>query len=426
MMFFYHFLWTFPLCFLLMAALFSGRKRLRERLALILPEPLRDKGNLWVHALSVGEVLSAVPLVEALKTAFPHREIVLSVTTRSGMALAQKELSDRVGCIITMPMDAWWCVRRIIRFVRPSVFILVETDLWPGLLDFLKQNGVPSLLVNGRISPRTLKSYQKAPAVVRRMFAPLKYCLMQTDLDRDRLLQLGLDRRQISTTGNMKFDRDMPPLDREEKESLLLMLGLNREMQVWVAGSTHEGEEEVVLKVFRDLRQHYPLLRLIIAPRNVARSRPISRMAEAEGLAVALRTRVLKKGAPYDVLILDTVGELGRIYGLGSVAFLGGSLVPIGGHNLLEPAHYGIPVLFGPHTHNFEFMSESIQNAGGALRVQSGVELHDALKRLLSDAGLRRQMGEKAKAFVAENRGALKRVVNHVARSMAPTEPFHG
>jgi len=422
----YHFLWTFPLAFLLMAALFRGEKRLRERLALNLPKRYPNKESLWVHALSVGEVLSAVPLVEKLKTAFPHNEIVLSVTTQSGMALAQEKMFGRVDCIITMPMDAWWCARRIIRYVRPSVFILVETDLWPGLLDFLKRSGVPSLLVNGRISPRTLKSYQKAPFVIRRMFAPLKYCLMQTDLDRDRLLQLGLDRKKIITTGNIKFDRDMPTLDSKEMESLLLMLGLNREMQVWVAGSTHEGEEEVLLKVFQDLQKDFPLLRLIIAPRNVARSREISTMAGTKGFVAAMRTDISKKSRPYDVLVLDTVGELGRIYGLGRVAFVGGSFVPIGGHNLLEPAHYGIPALFGPHTHNFEFMSESIQNAGGALRVQNGTELYDAMKRLLSDTELCREMGDKAKTFVSENRGALKRVVDHIARNMAKVEPFHG
>ncbi len=417
-MFFYHFLWTFPLCFLLMAASFSRRKRLRERLALALPEPLPDNGNLWVHALSVGEVLSAVPLVEQLKISFPHKEIVLSVTTRSGMALAQEKFSGRVSRIITMPLDAWWCVRRVIHYVRPSVFILVETDLWPGLLDFLKQKGVSSLLVNGRISPRTLKSYQKAPVVIRRMFAPLNYCLMQTDLDRDRLLQLGLERKKVITTGNIKFDRDMAALDAEEKERLLGMLGLNGKIRVWVAGSTHEGEEELLLNVFQDLRKDYPLLRLIIAPRNVVRSREISNMAGKMGLTVVLRTAISKNSPSYDVLILDTVGELGRIYGLGSVAFVGGSFAPIGGHNLLEPAGYGIPVVFGPHTHNFEFMSESMLKTGGALRVQNGTELCDAMKRIFSDTELALQMGARAKAFVAENRGALNRVGDYVARNL--------
>jgi len=418
MMILYHFLWTFPLCFLLMGASFSGNKRLKERLALNLPERLPKNGNLWVHALSVGEVLSAIPLLEQLKVAFPEKDIVFSVTTKSGLALAKEKLSGQVACIMTLPVDAWWCMGRVINQVNPSVFILVETDLWPGLLSLLKQRGVRSLLVNGRISPRTLKSYQKAPAFIRRMFAPLEYCLMQTDLDRDRLLQLGMDRKKVITTGNIKFDREMVTMAADEKKRWLETLGLKPEMQVWVAGSTHEGEESVMLRVFQDLKRKFPLLRLVIAPRDVGRSREISEMISTQGMAVAQRTTVSKKSPSYDVLVLDTVGELGQVYALGSVAFVGGSFVPIGGHNLLEPAAFGVPVLFGPHTHNFEFMSESILGSGGALRVQDGTELHDAMKRLLSDTGLRSRMGARANAFVVENRGALKRVVGYVAKKI--------
>lgn len=405
--------------FLLSAAAFSGSRRLRERMALDLPKLLPKQGNIWVHALSVGEVLSAIPLLEELKAAFPEKEIFFSVTTKSGMALANEKVAGRVACVMTLPVDAWWCVRRVINFVRPSVFILVETDLWPGLLDFLKQKGVKSLLVNGRISPRTLKSYQKAPALARRMFAPLNYCLMQTDLDRDRLLQLGMDRKKVLTLGNIKFDREMARIGSGEKKHLLEMLGLDSKMPIWVAGSTHQGEEGVLLRVFQDLKQDFPLLRLVIAPRDVGRSREISSLVSAQVMRAALRTAVSKKSRPFDVLILNTVGELGRVYGLCSVAFVGGSLVPIGGHNLLEPADFGIPVLFGPHTHNFEVMSESILKAGGAQRVQDGPELYDAMKRLLSDAELCRRMGERAKWFVAENRGALNRVVGYIAGSIS-------
>ncbi|MBW2708315.1 MAG: 3-deoxy-D-manno-octulosonic acid transferase [Deltaproteobacteria bacterium] len=414
MMFLYHFMWAFPLFFLVTVASFSGSKRLRERLSLDLPKGLPKKGNLWVHALSVGEVLSAVPLVAKLKGAFPEKDIVLSVTTRSGMALASEKFSGQVACIMTLPLDAWWCTRRMINCVRPSVFILVETDLWPGLLGFLKQKGVRSLLVNGRISPRTLKSYKKAPGVVRRMFAPLAYCLMQTDLDRDRLLQLGMAREKVITTGNIKFDREMFTMDAHKKGEWLETLGLKPEMQLWVAGSTHEGEEIVLLRVFQDLKREFPLLRLIVAPRDVGRSYEISRMIRNQGMAVALRTTVSKKSHPYDVLVLDTVGELGYVYGLGSTAFVGGSFVPIGGHNLLEPAHWGIPVLFGPHTHNFELMSESILKTGGGFRVQDGAELYDVMERLLSDSALRERMGGRAKSFVVENRGALERVMGYI------------
>ncbi len=390
-----------------------------------MPERLPNKGNLWVHALSVGEVLSAIPLLEQLKVAFPEKAIVFSVTTRSGLALAKEKLSGRVACIMSLPVDAWWCMQRALNHVNPCAFILVETDLWPGLLDLLKRKGVGCLLVNGRISPRTLTSYLKAPAVIRRMFAPLKYCLMQTDLDRDRLLQLGMDPKKVITTGNIKFDRETVAMDVDEKRSWLETLGLKWETPIWVAGSTHEGEETVLLRVFEDLKRKFPHLRLLIAPRDVGRSGEISEMISSQGMAVALRTTVSKKSPPYDVLVLDTVGELGRVYALCSVAFVGGSFVPIGGHNMLEPAAFGVPVLFGPHTHNFEFMSESILKSGGALRVQDAGELHDAMKRLLRDSEMAGRMGDRGKAFVVENRGALKRVVGYVARNM-PAEYDRG
>ena len=413
----YHFLWTLPLVFLVMAAFILGSRRLNERLALRLPKRLPKKGNLWVHALSVGEVISAIPLVDRLKKAFPEKDIVFSVTTRSGMAVATEKLSGQVACIMTFPLDAWWCVRRMVHYVNPSVFILVETDLWPALPVFLKQKGVRSLLVNGRISPRTLKSYQKAPAVVRRMFAPLT-CLMQSHLDRDRLLQVGVDGKKVVTVGNIKFDREMPALDAGDKGRWLEMLGLNPEMQIWVAGSTHEGEEAVLLKVFQKLQPNFPLLRLVIAPRDVGRSREISSLISTRGMTAILRTAVSKGCRSRDILVLDTVGELGHVYGLGCVSFVGGSFVPIGGHNLLEPAAFGIPVLFGPHTHNFEFMSESILKVGGGFRIQDEDELLETMTFLLSDARLRMGMGSRAKAFVAENRGALDRVMGYVAQNM--------
>ena len=419
MMIFYHFLWTFPLVFLLMAAFFSGNKRLGERLALKLPKRLPKKGNLWVHALSVGEVISAIPLVERLKTTFPEKDIVFSVTTKSGMVVATEKLSGRVSCIMTLPVDAWWCVRRMVNHVGPSVFILVETDLWPALLYFLKQGGIRSLLVNGRISPRTLKSYKKAPALVRGLFAPLAYCLMQTDLDRDRLLQVGVTPKKVINTGNIKFDREMKTMDAVEKGHWLETLGLKPEMQIWVAGSTHEGEEAVLLKVFQKLQPRFPLLRLILAPRDVSRAGEIRKLINTRGMSSILRTKASKNRRPYDVLVLDTVGELGHIYGLGSVAFVGGSLVPIGGHNLLEPAAFGIPVLFGPHTHNFEFMSESILNVGGGVRVQNAGELLETMSLFLSDPDFRMGMGDSAKAFVTGNRGALGRVVGYIYENIA-------
>jgi 3-deoxy-D-manno-octulosonic-acid transferase len=204
----------------------------------------------------------------------------------------------------------------------------------------------------------------------------VKYCLMQTELDRDRLLQLRMDPKKVITVGNIKFDRNADSWTQKEREHWLKMLGLSPECRSgWRAAPT-KVKRTVLLEVFRDLKKAFPRLRLVIAPRDVARSREISIMAlSGRGFTAALRTTVSKRADPYDVLVLDTVGELGRIYGLGHVAFVGGSFAPIGGHNLLEPAGFGIPVLFGPHTHNFELMSESILNDRRGVPGSNGVEL---------------------------------------------------
>ena len=414
MMFLYHLFWTWGLLFIMPWALLFGSRRLRERLGLCFPEDLPKKGNIWIHALSVGEVLSAIPLVDAVRKAFPNKDIVFSVTTRSGMAVAKEKLYGRVTKIVYLPVDAWWCVNRAVRYANPAIFILVETDVWPALLSRLRKKKVPSLLVNGRISPRTLKSYLRAPFVVRRIFASFEACLMQTPLDRERLLKTGLSPEKVITVGNMKFDHHVAPMDDAEKNRWLETLGFTSHMQVWVSGSTHEGEEETLMKVFRKLKPDYSRLRLVVAPRKVERSPEILEMALKEGLSAGLKSEISDKKDTFDVVILNTLGELGRIFGLASIAFVGGSLVPIGGHNILEPAAFGVPVLLGPHTHNFEIMSEAILSAGGGFRVQDAEALETSISRLLENEALRLDMGETAKAFVLANQGALNRIMGYV------------
>lgn len=430
-MFLYHFLWTICLIFCLPVIWILEKRHLdsrgslglvertRERFALRLPQTLPAKGNIWVHALSVGEVVSAIPLVDSLRIEFPDKEIVFTVTTVTGMAIAREKLDAKVKAVLTMPVDAWWSVQRIVNFVKPSVFILIETDIWPALLCSLKRKGIRSILVNGRISPRTFRSYARVPFFTRKMFDPLELCLMQSDLDRERLLQVGLNKEKVITVGNIKFDRDIAIMSSEERQDWFDILALEPSAPLWVAGSTHPGEEEILLNVFERLRGLFPRLRLILAPRDPGRSDEIVTMTNGMGLKGILRTGVSENSDVYDVLVLNTIGELGSVYGLGSVSFVGGSLVPVGGHNLLEPASCGNVVLFGPHTRNFVSMSEALIEAGGGWRVRDGNELHEAMKALLEDAEMRARMGGLAKAFVENNRGALKRVVDYVRGSIA-------
>jgi len=371
----------------------------------------------------VGEVISAIPLVERLKEEFPERRVVVTAATAAGLAVAGEKLGSRVHRILPMPVDAWWAIRRLVDLVRPSIYILVETDIWPGLLALLKQRGIKSILVNGRISPRTFRAYRRGPFLIRKLFDPLWACLMQSDLDRERLLSIGIDKKKIIATGNIKFDRQIAPMGREERGWRQQTLGLQPEDSVWVAGSTHRGEEEVIFEVFEELKSSFPRLRLIVAPRDTGRTAEVAAMARDRGLRPVFKTRIsnrkdLKKRVDEDLIILDTMGELDRIYGIGTVSFVGGSLVPIGGHNLLEPAAFGIPVLFGPYIHNFAAMSEALVEAGGGRQVVNGRELAAALRAFLRDEAMRGRAGAKASAFVEKNQGATERVLWHVKQCM--------
>jgi len=413
-MFIYHILWTLIgiLCVPLLP--FQKARRLRARLSPRLGNRPPRPGCLWVHALSVGEVLSAVPLVKALARSFPDRDLVMTVTTIQGRSIADRELHGDVARILPMPLDFWPASHRLVRFLMPAAFILVETDLWPGLTRLMRRRKIPVVVVNGRISPRTARRYEAARVVSRFLLAGPTRWFMQSELDAERLTQAGVPAHRVEVTGNIKFDSVRQPMGSTEREGLLGALGLERGRPVWVAGSTHPGEEDVVLDAFERLVRRFPTLCLLLAPRRVERADQVARAAESRGFRTALRSTggMLRPDTP--VMILDTLGELGRFYGLGTVAFVGGSLVPVGGHNLLEPARFGLPVLFGPHMHNFSDMSRMLLDAGGGRQVDGVDSLERAMVDLLESTEKAAHMGRCAHAFVQANSGALARVVTGI------------
>ena len=414
----YHLVWTAVLVVCLVPAFLFRNERLLARLSVRLPPRGAGGGTLWVHALSVGEVISAIPLVRKLASDLPDYPVVVTVTTAKGMEIARKELEGQVSGLFTMPIDAWWCMRRMVGRIDPRAFVLVETDIWPGLIGRLRGLGVPRILVNGRVSPRTFRSYRRFPAAARMLFRDLDTCLVQSDLDRSRLLGVGVSPGKVITTGNIKFDREWTPMSAGERDTWVELFRLEPGEPVWVAGSTHEGEDEIVLRVFKELRVPFPTLRLIIAPRNVGKAPELIDRARAMGLAASLRSSPAAGRKVGEAVVLDTMGELGRMYGLATVSFVGGSLVPVGGHNLLEPASFGCPVVFGPHMHNFVLMSETLVESGGGRQVEGSEELLRALKELLEDHALRSRMGRSALEFVMANRGALDKVVSCVCRGV--------
>ncbi|MBU2621336.1 MAG: 3-deoxy-D-manno-octulosonic acid transferase, partial [Proteobacteria bacterium] len=356
----YHILWTVIIICCSPLILFLagiGNNRIKERFALSLPKDRDEKQRIWIHALSVGEVISAIPLIEAIQLKYPGKEMVFTVTTTKGLEIARKEIGDRV-MLLPMPLDFWWSIRRIVRHINPSFFLLVETDIWPALITYLSDKKIKCFLVNGRISPRTYKSYKKFSFFIKPVLNRFTLCLMQSELDAKRLIEAGIDPGRIITTGNIKFDREWQPMHKEERDTWLNKLALDPDDDIWVAGSIHKDEDQIILNVFSRLATDFPALRLILAPRNIEESDKILKTAQVMGLKSILKTDLHGGLIPYKVLVLNTIGELSRIYGLGKFGFVGGSMVPLGGHNILEPASFGCPVLFGPHMHNFVLMSE--------------------------------------------------------------------
>lgn len=413
----YHALWTLAALMLTPVLPLPRSARLRSRVAPRLRFPRPRPGCVWVHALSVGEVLSAVPLVRELVRRCPHRDVVVSVTTVQGMDVARKELGTLVPVLLPMPLDFWGAYRRLCRFLRPGIFVLVETDLWPGLIRHLGRKGVPTVVVNGRVSPRTHRGYQRLGPLARYVLKEPVLWLMQSEHDRERLEDSGVDPERIRVTGNIKFDRDRRPMESEERRAVASALGLSAfDGPVWVAGSTHPGEEEILLEVFARLVPRFPSFRLVVAPRRVERAEEVRGRAEALHLSVALRSGPDEAKARSTVVVLDTLGELERVYGLASISFVGGSLVPIGGHNLLEPGGFGRPVLFGPHMHNFKELSERLLATGGGVCVRNGRELEQTLAQLLSEPKEAEEMGQRARTFVESNCGAVERVWTQLNR----------
>ena len=434
MLIFYHLLATLILIVSLPAYLLMNKGRLKERLGLNLPnlgesgvgKPARFRvpefgnsrcdsgaGRLWVHALSVGEVLSAIPLLEALRNRYPSREIVLSVKTATGLEVARDRLEGKVNYLLPMPLDFWWSVRRIIKNIKPTIFIMVETDIWPCLISSLRRGGVKTILVNGRVSPRTGKSYVRWRFLIKRMLRTLELFLMQTELDRYRLIRGGISPDKVKVTGNIKFDGKWRPLKDKERNRWLQLLNLKNGL-IWVVGSTHHPEEKIIFNVFGRLIKSFPDLSLIIGPREAHRFDEVYYFARDLGFRAIKKTELPSDPPatpPNNVFILNTLGELGRVYGLADVAFVGGSLASIGGHNLLEPASFGVPVLFGPCTYNFATMSQLMIKCEGGKMVADESELFHVMVELLGQKSKREQIGKRAEEFVKQNQGALDRVM---------------
>lgn len=364
---------------------------------------------IWLHAVSVGETRAAVPLVQALLARYPDHRILLTHATPTGRATGESLFGERV-LRAYLPYDYRFAVRRFVRHYRPVIGLLMETEIWPNLIDACHARAIPLLLVNARLSARSARRYGWLAALVRVSLGKLAAVLAQTRADAQRLGQLGA--QQVEVAGNLKFDCDPPPAQLQAGERLRAQLGSAR--PVFVAGSTREGEEALVLDALE--RVALPNLLTLIVPRHPQRFDEVVTLLEQRGIAYQRRSAGQPVAAQTAVLLGDSMGELFAYYRAADVAFVGGSLLPFGGQNLIEATAVGCPVLIGPHTWNFADVARQAIACGAAQRVEDVAELAQALKDLLDAPLRRRQMSEAALAFSRAHRGAVQRLMQTIGR----------
>jgi len=376
---------------------------------------LRGGEVLWVHAVSVGEVIAALPLIRELRRRRPEAKIVLTTVTATGNRIARAQAKE-ADVVLFFPFDLQPVVGRAIRLIRPALFLLVETEIWPNCVHTLARKRVPIVVVNGRISERSFQGYRRIRFLMKRVLSDITLFSMQTEEDARRIIALGAPPERVRMNGNIKFDLAAPPSTPEATEQMREDFSLSRTGPIFLAGSTHPGEEETIIGIYGRLRSSQPDLLLILAPRHPERSPEVAELLRRAGLDFGRRSR---KEGKSPVLLLDTVGELARLYEIADVAFVGGSLAPHGGHNILEPALYGIPVLFGPHMENFPEIARIMKERGGGIECADASTLEETVKKLINDPEKRETIGRAGRTVIEENRGALEKTLKLIDRLIA-------
>lgn len=377
------------------------------------PRPVQpSRRPIWIHALSVGEVLSAGSLIENVRRAIGDRPLYLSVSTLSAFAIATERFSRFCDGLFYFPYDVAFSVRRCLDRVEPALFVLVETDIWPGFIAELRRRRIPCLLVNGRLSRESFRTYRFLRALFEPAFNTFHWVYPQSPGEAERFLALGLEPARLRSTGNLKFDVVLSIPEEEALAALRQELNIAPDSRVLIAGSTHPGEEEMIRTVFSRLRAGFPSLRLILVPRRPERGVEVQNVFRNDGVEVSLLSQ--PKDPPSVVVVVDRMGYLSRLYALADIAVVGGSFVPKGGQNPIEPAACGKPVLFGPDMHDFPDVSRWLLEARGALQVRNGEELYTECHRLLADPQQARAMGDRARSVVTENQGTTARIVTDI------------
>ncbi len=413
----------------------KGWGRVRERMGFFREDlfaSLKGARPVWIHAVSVGETKAAVPLVRELKTRYPDTPLVISNVTHTGHEVAKKALPE-AAAVFYIPFDIPFCVRRVIAAIDPVLFVSIETELWPNLITELHRRHIPVAIVNGRLSEGSFRGYKAVGFYMRTLLGMVNRFCMRTGADADRIRRLGAEDAKVEVTGDLKFN-----IASDDKGGVPWPVSAHKDRWlgsdtiVFIAGSTHQGEEEALIESFARCRARYPSLVLIIAPRHVARTKEIVDKVCARGLGVTRISEVesMFRGpdrkenpeARGPVFLLDSIGHLSELYRIGDIVFLGGSLVPHGGHNFIEPAVWGKALLTGPHIHNFTSMAELFLARGALTVVHDREALTAACMALLGDPQKREHMGLAARDVVSRNQDAAARTGAVLSRLLGDSE----
>lgn len=380
-----------------------------------LPKSLSLDRPVWIHAVSVGEVMAVKPLLAGLRKLYPGKKFVISTVTATGNKVA-KGLVKKGDLLTYLPLDFSFIVRPVISRIRPSMFILAETEVWPNLIRHLHKNNIPVITVNGRISDNSFKGYSAFKFLVTPVLRKISLFCAQTQRDAHRLLSLGVEKDKVKITGSMKFD-SLDYLDlKKDNSAYKAKLGLVSGDKLLTAGSTHPGEEKIVLGVYKELLDKFFQLKLLIAPRHPERAEEVVEMVKDFGFSPVLVSKFnpAHKRCKPPVFVLDFVGELVNFYSVSDIVFVGGSLIRKGGQNILEPALFAKPILFGPHMFNFRDISADFLAGKAAVLVRNQGELRENIERLLKSPFQSGELGSRARELVFQNRGAAARTVEFI------------
>ncbi|SFP76228.1 3-deoxy-D-manno-octulosonic-acid transferase [Geopseudomonas sagittaria] len=388
------------------------RQRIAERFAFKL-SPLKP-GGIWVHAVSVGESIAAAPLIRALREHHPELPITVTCMTPTGSERIRALFGDQVQhCYL--PYDLPWAAARFLDRARPKLAVIMETELWPNHIHQCARRGIPTVLANARLSAKSARGYARFAGLTRPMLAEMSWIAAQTEAEAERFRQLGARPECVSVTGSIKFDLTIDPELQSRAQALRASWGADQR-PVWIAASTHAGEDEIILAAHRRLLAEKSDSLLILVPRHPERFEAVHVLCQREGFATVRRSSGQPVGEGDQLLLGDTMGELLFLYALADVAFVGGSLVPNGGHNLLEPAALGLPVLSGPHLFNFLEIAAQLREAGALAEVADTQALHEAVQQLQADSARRQRMGQAGLGVLKANQGALERLLNGLER----------